>query len=158
MNTNGRVPTEEPNVVTSFSGLAHDVIELAELQAQLLALDVKSTGQNARGAFVLTVIGASFLLSSISVGLFALAELLVEKLGWSQSAADIVAALIGIALGAAALTGAWYRWQSGLYALQRSRDELSQNIAWVKSSLRKQAATPRDTERRTAAGAPPNPR
>ena len=36
MNSNGRVREEEPNVATSFSELAHDVIELAELQAQLL--------------------------------------------------------------------------------------------------------------------------
>jgi len=156
MNTNGRIPTDEPNVVTSFSGLAHDVIEMAELQAQLLSLDVNSTGRNARGAFVLTVVGASFLLSSISVGLFAVAQFLVENLGWSQSAGDFVAALIGIAAGGAVLAGAWYRWQSGLSSLTRSRDELSRNIAWVKSSLRRQAVPPHVAER--GGGAPPNPR
>ena len=158
MSTNGRVREEEPNVATSFSGLAHDVIELGELQAQLLALDVKSTGQNAAGAFVLTIVGASLLLSAISVGLFALAEVFVEKLGWPQSAADLVAALVGVALGGAVLTGAWYQWKSGLSTLQRSRNELSRNIAWIKSNLRKQAAAPREGEQKTGAGAPPNPR
>jgi glycerol uptake facilitator-like aquaporin len=157
MNTNGRFRPEEPNVATSFSGLAHDVVELAELQAQLLALDVKNTGRNARAAFVLTVVGASFLLSAISVGLFALAAVLVERLEWSQSAADIVAAVIGVALGGAVLAAAWHLWQSGLSALERSRDELSRNIAWIKSSLRKRAETTTDTERSTA-GVPPNPR
>jgi hypothetical protein len=157
MNTNGRVRSDDPNVATSFSGLAHDVIELGELQAQLLRLDVKNTSRNARGAFVLTVAGASFLLSSISVGLFALAALLVETLGWSQSAADIVAALVGIVLGLAVLAAAWHFWQSGFGALKRSRDELSRNIAWIKTSLRKRADTTPDSEGKSA-GTPPNPR
>jgi len=156
MSTNGRVRPEDPNVATSFSGLAHDAIELAELQAQLLSLDVKSTSRNARGAFVLTVVGASFLLSSISVGLFALAEVLVEKLSWSHSAADIVAALIGIVLGGAVLVVAWRLWLSGIGSLKRSRDELTRNIAWIKSSLRKRADTTTDMER-SMAGTPPNP-
>lgn len=157
MNTNGRVRSDEPNVATSFSGLAHDVVELAELQAQLLSLDVKSTSRNARAAFVLTIVGASFLLSAISVGLFALAAVLVEQLDWSQSAADLVAAVIGIILGGAALAAAWRLWQSGFGSLKRSRDELTRNIAWIKASLRNRATTATDTEGSTA-GAPPNPR
>lgn len=158
MNTNGRVRDSEPNVATSFSGLAHDAIELGELQVQLLALDVKSTSQNARGAFVLTVAGASFLLSSISVGLFALAELLTEKLGWSQAAADIVAALVGICLGGIFLATAWRQWQAGLSALSRSREELSRNIAWIKSTLRQQASWKPEAEHESDGGAPWKPR
>jgi hypothetical protein len=157
MNTNGRFRPDEPNVATSFSGLAHDVVELAELQAKLLALDVKTSGKNARTAFVLIIIGASLLLSAISVALFALAALLVETLDWPQSVADIVAAVVGIVLGGAVLAWAWHLCRSGLSALQQSRDELTRNIAWVKTSLRKRADTTADTERSTA-GAPPNPR
>ena len=45
MSTNGRARNNEPNVAASFSELTHDVIELAELQAQLFALDVKNTSR-----------------------------------------------------------------------------------------------------------------
>ncbi len=57
MNTNGRVRSEEPNVAASFAGLSHDVIELAELQAELFALEVKDTSQSARTALVLSAAG-----------------------------------------------------------------------------------------------------
>ena len=158
MSTNGRVRDEEPNVATSFSGLAHDVIELGELQAQLLALDVKRTSRDARGAFVLTVVGASFLLCSISVGLFALAELLVEELGWDKSTADFVTAVVGVAVGGGILAAAWCQWQSGMSALTRSREELSRNIAWLKMSLRSQPTTPADYQGSNRADYPANPR
>src|SRR3954452_24132922 len=72
MNTNGRFRDEEPNVATSFSGLAHDVIELSELQGQLFVHDVKSTGQKTRTSIVLGVIGAYVLLGTMPVLLFAL--------------------------------------------------------------------------------------
>ncbi len=158
MSTNGRVRDNEPNVATSFSGLAHDVIELGELQAQLFALDVKRTSLNARGAFVLTVAGASFLLSAISVGLFALAELLVEELEWDKSTADLVTAVVGVALGGGILAAAWRQWQSGISALDRSREELSRNIAWLKSSLRNRPAAQADFNRSDRVDSPSNPR
>ena len=158
MSTNGRIRDEEPNVATSFSGLAHDVIELGELQARLLALDVKKTSVDARMAFVLTVVGASFLLCSISVGLFALAELLHEELKWDKSTADLVTAVVGVVLGGGILAAAWHQWQSGMSALTRSREELSRNVAWLKMSLRNQPAAQADYQGSTRAESPSNPR
>jgi hypothetical protein len=136
MNTNGRVRDGEPNVTASFAELAHDVIELTELQAQLFALDVKETAQKTRTSMILTVVGASVLLGSIPVALFALAELFVEQLGWSQAAGFAVATLVGLVLSGSILAAGWLLFKSGLNTMQRSREELSRNIAWIKSSLR----------------------
>src|SRR5437763_13592861 len=93
MITNGRIRDKEPNVATSFSELTHDVIELAELQAQLFALDVKSTTQKTRASLALVVVGVCFLLGSIPVALFALAETLIEQLQCSHTAGFGVATL-----------------------------------------------------------------
>ena len=158
MNTNGRVRDEEPNVATSFSGLAHDVIELGELQAQLFVHDVKSTTQKTRTSLLLGVVGACVLLGSVPVLLFALAELFVEQFGWTRSAGFAVAAVIGIAASAGILAAAWNRLSVGLNSMQRSRDELSRNIAWIKSSLRSQSSPKPDLKRTSKADAPPNPR
>ena len=103
--TNGRVRDEEPNVATSFAGLAHDVIELGELQTQLFVHDVKSTTQKTRTSFLLGVVGACVLLGSVPVLLFALGELIAERTGWPLSAGLAIAAVIGIAASA----GFWRR-------------------------------------------------
>jgi len=139
MTTNGRARPSEPNVASSFAGLTHDVIELAELQAQLFAVDVKQTSQSTRSALVLAMVGACVLLGSIPVALIALAELLVQQLSWSPAASYGVATLVGVVISAAILGTAWAQFRAGLGNLSRSREELNRNIAWIKSNLRNRA-------------------
>jgi Putative Actinobacterial Holin-X, holin superfamily III len=158
MNTNGRPRTEEPNVATSFSELAHDVIELGELQAQLFANDVKSTTQKTRVSLLLSVVGVCVLLGSVPVVLFAFGELIAELTGWPLSAGLAIAAVVGIAASAGFLAAAWSRLNDGLSSLQRSRDELNRNIAWIKSSLRSRAVTKSDRKPTNSADNPLNPR
>jgi hypothetical protein len=157
MNTNGRVRDEEPNVATSFSGLAHDVIELSELQGRLFAHDVKCTTQKTKTSLLLTIVGVCVLLGSVPVLLFALGQLITEQTGWPLSAGLAIAAVVGIAVSAALMLAAWNRLSSGLSSLQRSRDEFSRNVAWIKSSLRSQPTRP-ETRRTTRADVPTNPR
>lgn len=136
MTTNGRAQKSEPNVAASFSELTHDVILLAELQAELFAADIKDTSQKARSSLMLGVVGVCVMLGSIPVALFALAELLHEQVGWSSAASFGVATLVGVVISVSILAAAWARFKTGLGTLHRSRDELRRNVAWVKSSLR----------------------
>jgi hypothetical protein len=157
MNTNGRIRDEEPNVATSFSGLAHDVIELSELQAQLFGHDVKSTAQKTRTSLVLSVVGVCVLLGAVPVLLIALGDFIAEQTGWPQSAGLAIAAMIGIVASAVLLGAARNRMSAGLNSLQQSREELSRNIAWIKASLRSQPAKP-TIGRTTRVNVPTNPR
>jgi hypothetical protein len=157
MNTNGRIREDEPNVATSFSGLAHDVIELSELQAQLFVHDLKSTAQKTRTSLVLTVIGLCVLLGTVPVALIALGQFIAELTDWPQSAGLAIAALIGIVASAVLMAVARNRLSAGLNSMQQSRDELSRNIEWIKASLRSQPAKP-TVRRTTRADVPPNPR
>jgi hypothetical protein len=136
MRHNGRFATQVPDVAASVSGLTHDVIELSELQAKLFMLDVKKSSQQARTCLVLAIVGICFLLASIPVALFALAELLVEQLDWSRAGALGVATVVGLALSAAFAGAAYALIRSGLLSLQRSREEFNRNVAWIKSMLR----------------------
>lgn len=158
MSTNGRVRDEEPNVATSFSGLAHDVIELGELQAQLFAHDVKSTTQQTRTSLLLAAVGTCLLLGSVPVVLFALAELFVERFEWSRSAGFAAAALVGVLASAGTLAAAWNKLSVGLNSMQRSRDEFNRNLASIKSSLRSQSAPRSDMKRTGTPDAPSHPR
>jgi uncharacterized membrane protein YqjE len=136
---NGRLRTKMPDVAGSVSELAHDVIELSELQAKLFALDLKRSSQRTRTVLILAIVGLCILLGTIPVALLALAHLLIEQLGWAQSAALGVAALVGLGLAAILVGIAWAMIKSGLLSLQRSREELSRNIEWLKSMLRDRA-------------------
>jgi hypothetical protein len=157
MNSNGRVREEEPSVATSFSELAHDVIELAELQAQLVAHDVKSTAQKTRTSLLLSVVGVCVLLGAVPVLLMAIGEFISEQAGWPQSAGLAIAAAIGIVASGVLLATAWNRLSAGLSSMQRSRDEFNRNISWIKSTLRGQLGKP-GTKRTPRADVPPNPR
>lgn len=139
MKTNGRPQTDKPNVADSLGGLTHDVIELAELQAQLFALDVKETTQSTRTALMVAIVGVCVLLGSIPVALISLAELLIEQLNWSAAASYGVATLVGIVISVGLLLTAWARFRSGIVTMKRSREELSRNVAWLKSGLRRRA-------------------
>jgi len=141
MITNGRSRTEEPTVATSFSELTHDVIELAELQAQLFSLDVKETTKTTRTSLLLAVVAGCVLLGTIPVALIALAELLIEQLDWSQAAAYGVATLVGLLISVGIGAVAWSRFRTGIVTMHRSREELSRNVAWIKSSLRNRVQT-----------------
>jgi len=140
MSTNGRLRPNEPGVTTSFAGLTHDVIELAELQAQLFAVDVKHTTTNVKTSLAMAIVGLCVLLSSLPVALIALAELLVEKLEWTKAAGYGAATLIGLLASVAILGAAYAQFRDGFSALQRSREELNRNVAWIKSSLRNRAS------------------
>jgi hypothetical protein len=138
MNGNGRHRTQMPDVAGSVSGLTHDVIELAELQTQLLALDLKKSTQKTRTCLILAVVAACLLLASLPVALLALAEVFVEQLEWSRAAALGVATLVGLVLAGIFAGAAYGIMRSGLVSIQRSRDEFNRNIAWIKSTLKDQ--------------------
>jgi Putative Actinobacterial Holin-X, holin superfamily III len=143
VNTNGTAKRAAPNVRESFSGLAHDAIELAELQTRLLKLDAQAAARNGGTSLVLGVLGVCLLLGCVPVALVALGELFVAQFEWTRAASYAAAAAIGLALSAGAGFAAWRRIRSATKALQRSRDELNRNIAWIKSNLKRGEKSPR---------------
>jgi hypothetical protein len=152
MITNGKAKPE-PNVVASFSDLAHDVVELGELQAQLLKLDLAAAWQRTRNGVILLVIGGCLLLGCIPILWLTIAEALVEFAEWSRTASLAVAGLIGLAIAGAIAGAAWMKLKKMLEKFNRSRDDFVRNVAWVKSTLKGQVASKghgssRATERR----------
>ncbi len=148
VNTNGKAKPAGPNVAASFTNLAHDAIELAELQAKLLKLDAQAAARNSGMSVALLVVGVCLLLGCVPVALVALAELFVAQFEWSRAASYAAAAGIGLALSAGAGAAAWSRIRTAAASLERSRNELNRNIAWIKSNLKREKSLAEPTARR----------
>src|SRR3954452_22327225 len=136
MNTNGRMREKQPDVATSFAELAHDVIELGELQGQLFALDVKSTVKKTSSSVLMSIIGLVVLLGTVPVILLALGYLVAELLDWPVSAGLGIAAVGGSASSAVISLLGWTGLGAGLSSRRRHREELRLDVAWIRSTPR----------------------
>lgn len=136
--TNGRSRSNSPprRVARNVSGLAHDMVNLAELQAQLFVLDAKQAGRRAILPMMLLMIGTVFALSAVPVAILGVAYVLIEYTILLPWAALLVAAAGGAVIGGVvALAGA--KWFTGrMELMKRSKIEFQHNLKWVKSVLR----------------------
>jgi uncharacterized membrane protein YciS (DUF1049 family) len=135
-----------PNVAASVSDLTHDIIELSELQAQLVALDLKQSMEKARTTLILAVAGACVALGTIPVALLALAALLYEQLQWSIAGSVATAMAVGLLIAGVVLGIAYGYIKQGLVSMERSREELRRNISWLKTTLRTRGHTAQPAE------------
>jgi hypothetical protein len=131
---NGRNAAPAAAMTRNMSDLTSDIASLAELQTRLFLLDVKESVTRIATPIVLAVIGGALLLGSLPVLLLAIAASLI-LLGIGLATALFIAFLIGTVLGTIALAIARSRLRNAFVAFQRSREELAQNIRWIKGAL-----------------------
>jgi len=132
----GRKPPEYAGTaaVKHLGNLGHDITSLAELQLKLLAADAREAGRRAALPLGLLVGAAAVALGCVPVLLFALAAAL-QQAGLSGPVALALSALVGLAV--AGVLG-WFGWSligSSFVSLERSREELTRNLQWIKSAL-----------------------
>jgi uncharacterized membrane protein YqjE len=132
MNANGSARRLGRNL----SDFAHDVVTLAELQLQLLSVDLRDTRATAVPSAIMLCSGLIFAFGTIPLLLAAIAFLLVEFAGWTYSAAFGLVALASITIAGLLAWFGWTRLMAALSVLKRSRDELRETMHWVKESLR----------------------
>jgi len=130
----GKAEAPAATMMRNLGDCARDVIDLAELQARLLALDLKQSARRTAMMVGVGLVAVAFLLAGFPLLLTSIAILLAEAGGLSYWAAFFIAT--GIGFLAAAILGAvaWaifrhIRW------LERSRSELVQNLRWLKDLL-----------------------
>lgn len=142
MSSNGAPTGKEPAIGRSLSGLAHDVIELGELQSRLLLMDVRASSRRIRTTLVLAAVAAVVLLGCIPVALTSLAEYLIVAAEWTRPVAMLAATTAGLVVSGLLFGLTWARWQTGFATFDRSRDEFHHNVDWLKSNLRKKSESP----------------
>jgi ABC-type enterochelin transport system permease subunit len=125
----------------------HDVVTLGELQVSLLKLDVaQMAGRLVVPAIVLAV-GAVIVLSCVPILLAALALTMVEVWRWSLPQAFFFALGCGLLLGGVACLSRVFAIRHRVAVLERSRNELVQNVSWIKQVLKRLGAPHPSPER-----------
>jgi hypothetical protein len=132
---NGRLPDQDASVTRSISGLIHDVLDLSELQARLLAVEARAAKEAVRTGVILFAGGSVVALAAIPVALLSLAEALVAYAGWSRTAGLLAASAAGLAIALTLIMTGLRYLRGDVVAFPRSRQELARNIAWIKSGL-----------------------
>jgi hypothetical protein len=142
------IPLEEHDGPASPTGeirhgvrqIARDVGALAELQAELLQVELRAWLRTcAVPVLALGVSAAIIGLASTPILLLALAHALVEYAALSLPAALASAGGAGVAIAAICAALAWRQAKRGGGAFSRFKNELTRNIRWVKSVLSRPA-------------------
>ena len=129
-------------VARGMAELAHDVVTLGELQAQLAKAELDAWARSFILPVVLLASGLFITLGSVPVLLLSLAYVLVEQAGWPLSLSLLVAGVVGLAIaGAVAGIGLW-RLRKHPALLVESRDQFNRNVNWIKQVLRTQSNPP----------------
>jgi uncharacterized membrane protein YqjE len=138
VNGGTRVRIHSPfveGVLGNVADFGSDIASLAELQAKLALIDLKESAGRAALPAGLIVASAALVLGSLPVGLLGLAELLVRAFsierGWAYIATAAAITVCALILGLAGLASLRRSFES----FRRSREELTRNVAWVKTVL-----------------------
>lgn len=152
VNGSGATPPTGRSVTGGpISQVAHDVLELAELQARLFKLDVDASTSRVKSAVVLGAIGATLLLMGLFMALGVAALALIEFAGWDAWAAFGAVALAVIIISGLLLFLAKRAAGGGVFNCDRSKDELQKNVAWLKSALSGKHSTSRGVDEQVRA-------
>jgi hypothetical protein len=114
---------------------AHDLWSLAELQIQLFFIDFKEALSRSAVPLALLLAATALAFAAIPLAVWAIVWLLINKAGFSEQAAfSSVALASAIVAGLVGWLG-WRQLKKALAVLRRSRDEMRENLNWVKRSL-----------------------
>ncbi len=129
----------------NIGDLAHDVVELVELQSRLFMLDARESAKTSLTGAMLVLAGAILLLSGASGLIFALGWVLFDVAGWSRSASFAVAGGAGLLISGILAWLGVRKLRSGINTFRRSGRELSQNLQWFRDTWKRDGRAPGDS-------------
>lgn len=121
----------------SMSEFAHDLTELGELQAALLAVDLKQTARRLIAPTGLALCGLLLLAGCFPVLVAGLAIWFAQGAGLSYPAAFAATFGVGAAVSGLIVLGAALWVRSSLATLERSKHELRENMSCIKRMLKR---------------------
>ncbi len=142
LNGPNRVEIHSPavSVIENLAEFGNDIATLAELQAQLAAVDLKESAGRALLPVALVAVALVVIVGCVPILLFGAAALIAPLLEISNDWMALGAALLIVGFAALLLFGiiavvAALRIGPSFSALKRSHEEFLRNMSWVKTVL-----------------------
>ncbi len=122
-------------VIGSLGEFTGDVMNLAELQAKLAAVDTKEAVDHATIPIVVLVASASVLLATLPVLFIGLAFVLATALSLNQGVSLLIVGAVFAAIAGVVALIAVRRFVTSFESFRRSREELVRNLSWIRTVI-----------------------
>lgn len=120
---------------SNLTALVEDLIRMADLQLQLLKLDLQQFWSDAGKSVIAASTAGIFLLGAIPVLLFGVAGALQTWAGLSPFVSQLIVSFLVIVSGGIVLRGAFMTVGEATQSLKRSQEELTNNLTWMRDVL-----------------------
>lgn len=131
--------------VPGVSQFLSDAVELSELQARLVASDLRRSLELTVRPLLAACLGIVVLLGATPVVLLALAQLMADTFGWETTDTQFAVAGLAVLVGGALSAAAAIMFRQCAKPLVRSLRECSENLSCLKKMLGGTTERHRDT-------------
>ena len=138
---NGSTQSPPKGVTKGLGELTHDVVALAELQFDLFRVDCREGLGRILIPVALLLFAGIVAVGTVPIALILVAEFLTQAAGLSRAAAFSIAALSGFIAAVAIGVVGWSYLRGVVRVFERSREELTRNMTWIKRALKRPAAS-----------------
>jgi hypothetical protein len=137
---NGSTPSPPNGVAKDMGELTHDIVSLAELQFELFRIDCREGLKRMLVPVAMLLVAGIVAVGTVPIALIFIAEFLTQAAGLSRAAAFLIVALSGFIVALAIGVAAWRRLRGVVRVFERSREELTRNMTWIKHTLKRPAS------------------
>ena len=119
--------------------LTYDIVSLAELQLELFRVDCREGLRRILIPVDLLMFAGIVAVGTVPIALILVAEFLAQAAGLSRAAAFSIAAMSGFIVALAMGVVGWSYLRGVVRVFERSREELTRNMTWIKHALKRSA-------------------
>ncbi len=139
-------------VMGNLAEFGRDTLELGELQTKLISHDLNDCVRRSTVFIVLAAIGALILIGLVPVALAGVGLLIAQTLQWSLWASLLITAGSALVVSGILALIALRGIQHSLESFERSREELTRNLAWLKTVLSSTSGRPTPPKQKQPSG------
>jgi uncharacterized membrane protein YqjE len=126
-------------VVNSVAEILADAVEISELQIQLLQQDTHNAIRNTLRPLVWLMVSGCLMLAALPVLGMSIALLIIATTSIADWAAYVIVAGSMLAFAMIVCVVAVQKMKSASHSFNASCSELKQNVAWLKSVIRRES-------------------